>query len=57
MQVKTGIKTTEWWGTVCVILGTVLASIEGHLPPEWAAIAAAIAAGFYAVGRGLAKRV
>lgn len=53
--VKPGYRTTEAWATGAVIAGSVVASIAGNLPDKYAAMASAVAAGLYAVGRGLAK--
>ena len=53
---KPGYKTTEFWVTGLSSVGAVLASVAGFLPPQYAAIATAIAGGLYAVSRGLAKK-
>ena len=53
---SSGVKTTEFWVTAFVILGTVLDSLKGNLSSEWAAVAGSIAAGAYAVSRAIAKR-
>jgi hypothetical protein len=52
---RRGWGTTEFWAALAVGLGSLAASIEGSLPPRYAAIAAAVAAGCYALARGLAK--
>ena len=54
-MVKPGYKTTEGVATGAVLVGSVVAAWSGSLPDKWAAIASAVAAGLYAVGRGLAK--
>lgn len=54
-MVKPGWKTTEGLATGAVIVGSVVGSVAGNLPDKYAAIASSIAAGLYAVGRGLAK--
>ena len=56
MQIKPGYKTTEFWLAVIVVLGTTLDSLAGSLPNKYAALVAAVAAGLYSVGRGIAKR-
>lgn len=53
---KSGWKTTEFWVTILGVLGSIVAAVAGTLPPEYAAIGAAVASGFYAVSRGLAKK-
>lgn len=53
---KPGVKTTEFLGAVAVAVGSCVASFEGDLSPRWAALASAVVAGLYAVGRGLAKQ-
>jgi hypothetical protein len=52
---KPGYKTTEFLALLLVNIGSVAASLEGNLSPKYAAFAAAISAGAYAIGRGLAK--
>ncbi len=50
-----GMRTSEFWVSLVVIVGgTVLAAI-GKLTPEWTALATGTT-GAYAVARGLAKR-
>ncbi len=53
---RRGIHTSEFWLTVATAAGSVAASLQGVLPPRYAAIAGATATGLYAVSRGLAKR-
>jgi hypothetical protein len=54
---STGWKTTEFWLTATVVGGSVLTELSrvNILPPKYAALAAAISAGLYAIGRGLKK--
>ena len=52
---RPGVKTSEFWLTVAVAGGAFLGAIADVLPPEQATIAAAVAAGLYAVARGWAK--
>ena len=54
-MLKPGYKTTEFLISVATIIGAVAFAIADKLPPRYAAIASAIAAGAYAVSRGLAK--
>ncbi len=51
-----GYKTTEFWVHLLVIVGLVLASVAGTLPPEYAAVAAAISQAAYSISRGLSKQ-
>lgn len=52
---KPGYKTTEALATALTALGALVAALAGHLSPKYAAIAASIATGCYAVSRGLTK--
>jgi hypothetical protein len=52
---KPGYKTTEFWVTGITAAAALVASLSGHLSPRYAAIAAAVSTGLYAIGRGLAK--
>jgi hypothetical protein len=52
---KPGWQTTEFWVTTLTIAGLVVASAAASLSPRYAAIGAAVSAGFYALSRGLAK--
>jgi hypothetical protein len=55
METKPGLHTTEFWVTVLTLLAFLIFAIADALPDKWAAIAGAVSAGLYAVGRGLAK--
>lgn len=52
-----GAKTTEFLLTVTVVGGSILTELShvNVLPPKYAGLAAALAAGLYAVGRGIKK--
>ena len=52
---KPGYKTTEFWLTLAVNVAALLATVAQVLPPKFAAIAAAISSGLYAVSRGFSK--
>jgi hypothetical protein len=52
---KPGWKTTEFWATVAVNVGTIASALAGVLPAKYAALVAAIATAAYSIGRGLAK--
>jgi hypothetical protein len=52
---KPGYLTTEFWTALLVIVGSVLSTLAGNLPDKYAALASSIAAGLYALSRGLAK--
>jgi hypothetical protein len=41
--------------TVITSLAALIAALSGNLSPRYAAIAAAVSTGLYAIGRGLAK--
>ena len=51
-----GYKTTELVLTVLVVVAQLAAALAGELSPHWAAIASSVAAGLYALSRGLAKQ-
>lgn len=53
---KPGVRTTEFWLTVAVAVLSFIGAIANVLPDRYAAIASAIVAGLYAIGRGLAKQ-
>jgi hypothetical protein len=55
MPLKPGYKTTEFWLTVLVNAGALVAALSSNLSPKYAAIASAVSAGLYAVARGWAK--
>jgi hypothetical protein len=50
-----GYRTTEFLIVALTILGQLVAALTDHLSPHWAAIASSVAAGAYALARGLAK--
>jgi hypothetical protein len=52
---KPGYKTTEFWVTAITSAAALVAALSGNLSPRYAALAAAISTGLYAIGRGLAK--
>lgn len=52
---KAGYKTTEFWITLCSIIGLVASSAAASLSPRYAAIGVAISTAAYALSRGLAK--
>ena len=52
---KPGYKTTEFYVALLVIGGSTLTTLAGNLPDKYAALASSIAAGLYALSRGLAK--
>ena len=53
---KPGWKTTEFWVVVAPIVAAVVEPLRDRLGGSWALVAACVAAGAYAVARGLAKR-
>lgn len=52
---KPGYKTTEFYVAVLTAFASLVAAIDGGLPPKYAAIGAAIASGAYSISRGIAK--
>jgi len=52
---KPGIRTTEFWLTVAVNVGALIASLADALPPRYAALASTVSTGLYALARGWAK--
>jgi hypothetical protein len=55
MQNKPGYLTTEFYVTVVTAFASLVAAIDGGLPPKYAAIGAAIVSGAYTISRGIAK--
>lgn len=55
MILKPGVQTTEFLVTALTAVGAVVASAADVLPARYAAIAAAVSTGLYAISRGLAK--
>lgn len=53
---KPGIQTSEFWFGVAVAVGTLIAALSDALSPRYAAIASAVVAGLYAIGRGQSKQ-
>jgi hypothetical protein len=53
--VKAAIKRTEFWISVLIGIGALIAGITDVLPAEWAAAAATISAASYAHARGIKK--
>ena len=51
---KPGWKTSEFWAHVALMIGLLVGAIEG-LPPQYAAIAAAVSTSAYAISRALTK--
>ena len=52
---KPGWKTTEFWLAALTSVGAVAASLAGVLPPNYGAVATAIATAAYSLARGFAK--
>jgi len=52
---RAGYRTTEFWITALSVLATVVMASRELLSSDQAVTAAAIAAGLYAVSRGLTK--
>jgi hypothetical protein len=56
MEIKAGLKTTEFWITALLVIGVLAGWLEGKLPAEWAVVAATVSAAAYGAWRTLAKR-
>ena len=54
-NIKAGWKTTEFWVTVLAGLGLLVTKLSTSLPASYTYIALAVAAGAYAVSRGISK--
>lgn len=52
-----GYKTTEFWLNLMAQAGVVWGSIQGLIPPKYAAIIAVVGTAFYTVARTVAKAV
>lgn len=55
MPYKPGYKTSELLVTVLTDVAALAAALSGNLSPHWAAIAAAVSSGAYALSRGITK--
>lgn len=53
--VKPGWKTSEFWLNVMVQAGTIWGSVQGFVPPKYAAIVSAVGTAVYTIVRTLAK--
>lgn len=52
---RRGIHTSEFWLTLAVSVGAVLADVADALPDKYATIAVGVSTGLYALSRGWAK--
>lgn len=55
MKNKPGYKTTEFWMTALMVIGSWAGALQSSLPPKFAAITSAIAVSAYAIARGIKK--
>ena len=55
MNAKPGWRTTEFWVTTLTSVAALVAALASQLSPRYAALAAAVSEGLYALSRGLAK--
>lgn len=53
---RSKLRTWHFWASLLTYAGAMAAAATGHLSREWAALVAGLAAAFYAVARGAAKR-
>ena len=56
MDIKSGWKTTEFWGTILSVVGGASLGLKDIVPPSVAGIMIAISTAAYAISRGLAKK-
>lgn len=54
---RRGWQTTEFYVTIAIDVGVFTAALADALPPRYAAIAASVSTGAYAIARGIAKIV
>lgn len=52
---KPGVRTTEFAVTTLTAVGSLAAALAGQLTPKYAALAASISTGSYALARGITK--
>lgn len=52
---KPGWKSSEFWLTLAVNVAALVATLADALPPRYAAFAATVSTGLYALARGWAK--
>lgn len=57
MDWRGGIKTTEFWITATVVVAMLAERFGAGAAAPWDVVVAGVAAGLYAISRGLAKRV
>lgn len=57
MDIKSGWKTTEFWGKVAVQAAAIWGAVGQFVPPKYAAIIVAAAEVIYVGGRGILKVV
>lgn len=57
MDIKSGWKTSEFWGKVATQAGVLWAAIGGFIPPKYAVIVVAVSEGLYGSIRGILKIV
>lgn len=55
MDIKSGWKTSEFWGKVATQAATLWAAVGGFVPPKIAIIVVAVAEGVYTIARTVLK--
>lgn len=55
MDIKSGWKTTEFWGKVALQAAAIWTAVGGFVPPKYAVIVVAVAEGLYGGIRGILK--
>jgi len=54
-ETKPGVKTTEFWVTLALILLNIAGALTGKLPPAYAGVASTVIGALYTVVRGYVK--
>lgn len=55
MDIKSGWKTTEFWGKIAAQAVTIWGAVGGFVPPKYAAIVVVAAEGIYTIARTALK--
>ncbi len=55
MDIKSGWKTSEFWGKVAAQATVIWGTIGGFVPPKYAVIVVVVAEGIYTIARTLLK--
>ena len=55
MDIKSGWKTTEFWGKIATQATVLWGAVSGFVPPKYAAIVVVVAEGIYTIARTVLK--